>query len=216
MGEYLHNTENLTDQGTEQKSSLSEESRSFQDPVSELANQLYRYGHGDMYDYLDNLNLNTIGKSIVLISSNHYFFKKEDLRDIKMVVDIKNLARKRNIESYLSTINSNIPDGCYFTGCFETPTSKFSGNPDYHKYLFENNDDEEKNRNESNNLLGIIDKLINKLKISLSQNLTKADAEESFMQTGFNVIDMTEINGRIYFSAIKEPKYSNNYSLSRE
>ncbi len=214
MEQYLHTTETPTDRRKEQKSSLIKRDKNYQDTNSELSNKLYRYGHCELYDYLYNFNLNSLKKSIVLLSSNHYFFKKEDLHDIEMVVDVQNLARRRNIESYLNSIHSNIPDGCYFTGCFETPTSRFSGNPDYHKYLFEYEEMPGKNHNGSGNLLGIIDKLYNRLRISLYQNLTRADAETLFRKTGFNVIDMTEINGRIYFSAIKDPGFNNNYTLS--
>lgn len=214
MEQYLHPTEKLTDLRNEQKSNPDRIANGLQKPNSELSNKLYRCGHCDVYDYLDNLKLNSLSKSIVLLSSHHYFFKEEDLQEVEMVVDIQNLARRRDIESYLKSIHSNIPDGCYFTGCFETPTSKFSGNPEYHKYLFEYEKELEENRNASGNLLSIIDKLINRLRISLSQNLSITDTEALFIKTGFNVMNLTEKNGRIYFSAIKEPKYNNNYSLS--
>lgn len=214
MEQSLHITESISDQIKEQTSNFEKQDKGFQDPKSKLSNKLYRCGHCDVYDYLDNYNLNSLGNSIVLLSSNHYFFEEKDLQEVKMVVDIQNLARRRNIESYLNRIHSSIPDGCYFTGCFETPESKFSSSPDYHKYLFEYKEDLGKIQNGSMNLLVIIDKLITRLNTSFYHNLDRADAEALFIKTGFNVMDMSEINGRIYFSAIKEGEVNNDYSLS--
>lgn len=214
MEQYIHKTENLTGWIKGQKRNIEEQDQEQQQPYNELSDKLCRYGQCDMYNYLEKLELNSLSKSIVLLSSNHYFFKKEELRGIEMLVDIQNLSTRKTIEPYLNSIHSNIPDGCYFTGCFKAPTSKFSGKPDYHQYLFEFKQDLEEMGKGSDNLLGMIDKMINRLTISLSQNLTRADVEELFMKTGFNVMDMTEINGRIYFSAIKKPRLNNHYSLS--
>lgn len=216
MEKYLHLKENSLEQKTDSSLINSYDRQTSGVQVSgTLLDTLTKHGHGDVYDYLNTHRLNSVNNCIVLSPSNHYFFEEEDLKDTEMVIDIHNLTKKKDVRSFLSSLYANMPDGCYFTGCFETPSAKFSGNPDYHRYLFEYEDKQGNNRNGSDVILSAIDRLINQLNGSLSEkNLKGKDAEVLFVSTGFRVEDITEANGKIYFAVAKTSGYKKNLSLS--
>lgn len=181
---------------------------------SSLSNVLFRFGSCDVYDYLDSRNLSQINKSVVLSPAKHFFFKEEDLDNVEMVIDIHNLSGRKNTRSYLEKIYNSMPEGSYFAGSFKTPGAKNSGSPDYHRYLFEFEDDTSNDENGSGVLLGMIDKLINRVNSSLTNNINGKEAEKILQMTGFEVKDITEMNGKVYFTSVKTSAHRNNYSLS--
>ncbi|MCF8222327.1 MAG: hypothetical protein K9J25_04210 [Bacteroidales bacterium] len=179
-----------------------------------LYNALYKFGSCDVYDYLDVRNLSHIKNSIVLSPAKHFFFEEEDLHNVEMVIDIHNLSGRKNTRSYFERIYNSMPEGSYFTGSFKTPGAKNSGSPDYHRYLFDYEDATSKDENGSGMLLGMIDKLISRVNSSLTGNINGKEAEKILQMTGFEVMDITEMNGKVYFTSVKTSAYRNNYSLS--
>jgi hypothetical protein len=140
-------------------------------------------GGEDFYHYLQFLNLGRVSDMIVLSPKHHYYFESYDLADVRVLVNIVRLNQIKNLSSFLNTVYNVLPPEADFIGCF-TESKVRNGNifPFYPP-------------------VKIFNMVINFLNSKTERNMNKKDILKLFSLYGFNVNDMTEINGLIYFNA---------------
>ncbi len=169
------------------------------------------FNNFDLNYYLELLRLRP-NKSIVLSPDGHYFFKKDELEKTDLVISQKSLNRVKNLKSFLKNINSNIPEGCYFTGCLESQEKKHGTVPEYYRYLYDEEMHNIQYGKESGIKLNLFDRILNML--NLTGRPDKENLTALLNETGFSVRDILEINGKIYFCTQKSGDFTRAYSLS--
>jgi hypothetical protein len=170
-------------------------------------NQLYAElvgeGNEDFYNYLDWLGLVKVSDLLVLTSSHHYYFEVEDLKNIRTVINLKNLNNISRAKDFLHEIFSVLPDKCHFIGRFTDNKKqnifipiKKTLNPHEGEHL---NGESESGRWHLflNVLYGVIDAKTNKY---MSEKSVRSLLEE----TGLKILDITEFNGITYFCTQKD------------
>lgn len=159
----------------------------------------------DFYNYLDWLDLASSSKTLVLPRKKHFFYSAEDFKGLEVLVNLKCLNKLAELNNFLETIYCSLNDLCYFTGCFQDSDNLKKEIPGYIKYLKEKEEDQHNYKNNNTALTWFSDRfarLFNShAEIALSKDITRI----LLKMTGFTILDMTELNGKIYFCVQKRP-----------
>lgn len=158
----------------------------------------------DFSFYLQKLYLAEDPNIIVLSSSNHYYYEAEDLKNVKTLVNLKQLNHINQVREFLDNIFSILPSKSYLTGCF-------SDNEDQVRFLSDSRKpdrridgqfDPAENGIASRN--PFINMVYNILDIKTNRYLTKKAVTQELKISGWEVVDMTDIKGLTYFCAQKK------------
>lgn len=168
----------------------------------------------DVFDYLERSGIIYKPNVLFLSYTRHYLYDAEDLKEVGSILNFRLINRMTHVRHYFHTINRILSDNGYYAGCFL----------DY------------KNQrqvilNGSHSMLGriflfffrfinrIIPRvpLINKVQLLLNQGKTKCitsnELKELLTRSGFQMVDMEEIDGLTYFIARKS-SHSKHKSIS--
>ncbi len=179
----ITNKRNITD-NHEIKGSFDEKRASFKNtgnnPVFE---KLAAEGGEDFFHYINWLGLAKEQNLMVLSSVHHYFYDFNDLKGVKTLVNLKKLNQISNLDSFLHAVYRVLPPKANLIGCFEDYRSlKGISAPFY----------------QSTRLLN---SFINMLDSKIDRIMSEKDVSRILKEHGFKVIDLTEINGLMYFSS---------------
>jgi hypothetical protein len=158
-------------------------------PVFEI---LEKEGCESFIGYIECLGLPNDQNILVLPSSNHYYYDSEEMRNVKTLINLKELNHIKQIEDFLHNIYHILSPQSNFLGTFidRKNQNKNSGNVDNIE-----NDIESKNPF-LNMVYNFIDLKTNRYMSQKTVNILLTDA-------GFKVIDMTDIKGLTYFCTQK-------------
>ena len=179
---------------------------SFQtDPIRE--NQIYKKfaeeNSNDFFNYLDLLGLTKITDLIILPQVHHYYYEAEDLKNLKMLVHLKQLNYIKNLMSFLYTIYHILPSVSYFTGSFfiNEKQSVFTSMDQKHRDQIPGRF-EIKDKGYASGV-PLLDRMYRLLDFGSKRHLTKGSVSFLLEEAMFKVLDMTEINDITYFCARK-------------
>lgn len=171
-------------------------------------NPLFRKYIPDITDdfsfYLQKIYLAEDPNIIVLSSSNHYYYEAEDLKNVKTLVNLKQLNHINQVREFLDNIYSILPSKSYLTGCFFDNEDQIrflsdSRKPD--RKIDDQFDPAENGITSRNSFLNMV---YNILDIKTNRYLTKKAVTRELEISGWEVVDMTEIKGLTYFCAQKK------------
>jgi hypothetical protein len=149
-----------------------------------LFNKLAAEDCEDFFYYLDWLELAKKPDMMILSSMHHYYYDIDDLKGIRILVNLKHLNRIGQLDGFLHSIYRLLPSGARFMGRFgEDKNREGMAIPLYQSIRF------------------IID-IINLIDSRTEKRLTSNGVKKVLESHGFNIADMTEINGLIYFMAV--------------
>jgi hypothetical protein len=165
--------------------------------------QVYRKlvleGCENFYKYFELLGLANDPNFIVLPSAHHYYYDAEDMKEVKAVVNMKQLNHIKDIKEFLHTIYHILSSQSLFIGIFmdRKHQNGFFSNSTLNQSQIEGKVDPVENGIESkipflNMVYNIMDSKTNRYMSKQAVKLLLGDA-------GFKVIDMTELNGLTYF-----------------
>ena len=135
------------------------------------------------FNYLDRMGLSHEPDLLILSSKHHYYYDHEDLRGVKILVKLKKLNFIKHLDSFLHVLFRMLPPRAKFIGCFTN--SQSPGNKGF-------------NFNHSN---GFFSRFLNFLDARTDRQLKKDEVTVMLESHGFKVLDMTEFNGEVFFSA---------------
>jgi len=156
--------------------------------VNPVHENLIREGCSTFLEYLKWLGLAFEPDMLVLSSRNHFFYDQNDMKEVKVLVNLKKLNTIKHLDSFLHVIYRVLPPDASFLGCFrETKNYRRNGS-----HIFRTN------------LLykRFIDFLDNKT----DRIMTRNDVTELLDAHGFKVVDITEIDGMTYFNTLNQRK----------
>jgi len=133
-------------------------------------------------EYLKWLDLAHEPNLLVLSSRHHFFYDQNDLKGIKVLVNLKKLNQIKHLDSYLHILFRVLPPEANFIGCFnDSGNHKRNGSSVFKSGMF-------------------YKKLIDFLDHRTDRNLSRTEVTEVFDSHGFRIVDMTDINGMTYFN----------------
>lgn len=172
--------------------------------IQDLAGKILTTGKYRMYwEYLEWLGLSEEPNPIILSPNNHYYYDDEELREVKLLVNLKHLNYIKQLKEFLYTVNKALSNKSYLIGSFierKNQFSFFSRYPD--NYNQEGVDPVENGISSRIPLLNMIYDLID-LRTN-NRNMTRKSVTILLELTGFKLLDMTEINGVTCFCAQKK------------
>jgi hypothetical protein len=154
-------------------------------------------------DYIDWLGLAKDSNLLVLSSSQHYYYDKEDLKEVSTVVNLKQLNQIKNLDVLFKTIFNLIPQKSNFIGCFAEKNkhleflSKKSLSPEI------SNTDSTALENGIVSRFSFLNMIYNIMDSRTNRYMTRKEVYQLFEEHGFKILDLTEINGLTYFLAQK-------------
>jgi hypothetical protein len=155
-------------------------------PVSSEISEMASEGGESFISYIRSIGLAGEDNLMVLPSSHHYYYEKNEIAGISTLVNLRSLNMITNLESFLNTLMSVLPPSTNFIGCFSDNGGGRNG---------------QKTRKSS----VLFQKLINMLDSRKVHFMTKNEVFSILEKHGFNIVDMTDIGGMTYFYSQNAP-----------
>lgn len=144
----------------------------------------------NFFRYLKTFNLAKDPDLLILPPNNHYYFDENELKNVRTLVNLKNLNQIKYLNSFLNTLIHILPEDANFLGYFSYNRFTFTGDG-----LF----------------TGLSIRINKFLDLKTDHNMDKKGFSDRLQKFGFRIIDMTEMNGLVYFYV---QKASNTSRLS--
>lgn len=146
---------------------------------------------------------------IVLSSVHHYYFDKDDLKNINTVINLKQLNLIKYIDVFFHSIFKILPPQSNFIGCFLDNKTQYeytvnNTSPQYHT---KNKVDPFENGITSR--IPFLNSVYKLMDSKTDKHLTHRDVSFHLEKQGFKVKDMTDLNGLTYFHSQKPRDYKN-------
>jgi hypothetical protein len=138
-------------------------------------------GGFDFFRYIKSLGMSKENNLIVLSSKHHYYYDESDLKGVSVLVNLKKLNMIKHLDLFLNSLVRLLP-----------PDTKFVG------YFSEDKADK-KNIFHPERILGFISKFENFLDSRTENSMNRNDVSSILEKNGFNVVNMTSMNGHTYF-----------------
>ena len=134
-------------------------------------------GGVSLFRYLKSLNLSRETNLLFLPSNHHYFYDEEDFKNVKLLVNLRKLNHIKDPDKFLKNLGNILPQDIHFIGCFS-----------------------ENNNVSLEGFLSGLSSMVNNLLDMKTVNRMDRDAVSVLLRkNGFQVMDMTEMNGLTYF-----------------
>lgn len=140
-------------------------------------------GGETFFQYIDKLEIAQESDLLILSSKHHYYYDHNDLTGVKVLINLKKLNFIKHLDSFLHVVFRMLPPRSKFIGFFTSSQApKGKGFPFYQSGNF-------------------FSRFLNLIDSRTDRPLYKDDVSRMLESHGFKVLDMTEINGEIFFSA---------------
>lgn len=170
---------------------------------SENVEQRLSTGYRTYWEYMEFLGLAGDPNMIILSPSQHYFYDPEDLKEVSTILNLKQLNYIRDLKEFLKTLNHMLSDDMFFIGSFIDRKHQFSffSNNRYSDHNPKGIDPVENGISSKIPLLNLIYDFLDSR--TNNMNMTKKSVATILEDSGFALVDMTEINGLTCFCAKK-------------
>lgn len=139
----------------------------------------------NFFRYIKNIGLSKEPDLLVLSAKHHYYYDEDELKSVRTVINLKRLNLIKHLDEFLFTFVRILPKNVNFIGCFSD--SKAMNGKTFRFY--------QPSR--------LSDKLINFLDSKTDHTMDKNKVSEILIRNGFEIVDMTEMNGLTYFYSQK-------------
>ncbi len=175
------------------------------DEIIDVLDILHNEGGENLYNYIDWLRLLKRSELIVLSSHHHYFYHNEEMKNVRTVVNLKLLNHIRNLELLIDTVYKLIQPSAFFIGSFAEANNRYNGKVTRSFGVNGNTSKDEAIEHGIISRIPIINLIYNFFDFRTNRYMTRQEVNTIFRLHGFDVIDMTEMNGLVYFCAKKIP-----------
>jgi len=164
-----------------------------------ISNILIKECNASFSNYLEWLGLSHDPKLVVLSSVHHYYYDAEEMKNIKTVVNLKELNYIKDISSFLHSMFLILPPKSYLLGCFAD--NKKQGIFSFRERKTESGTakEAEEIKNGIASRVPILNTLFTFLDAKTFKYLSRSNVTLLLENHGFKVADMTELNGLTYF-----------------
>jgi len=163
-------------------------------------------------EYLSRLNLNEGLNLIVLSSTEHYYYEPDELKDVHVLLNLKQLNHISQLNDFLKSVYCILPLKSLLIGCFadSEKQSRFFSDSRNTEAKYSGQFDPVEHGIESR--IPFLNRLYSFIDIKTNRYLTKKLVVFHLEDTELRVLDMTDINGLTYFCAQKNVRIVRKYS----
>jgi hypothetical protein len=170
-------------------------------PYDRISEMLISEGNESFRHYIEWLGLSHDPKLVILSSIHHYYYDAEEMKNVKTVVNLKELNQIKDIDNFLNSMFIILPPRSYLIGCF-IDNKKQSA----YSFRKRNADDGSKKMNEEESYgiisrIPLLNTIFNFLDSKTNKYMSGKTVNAVLVKNGFNVMDMTELDGLTYFCA---------------
>ena len=135
----------------------------------------------NFFRYLKILGMSGETNLIVLSSKYQYSYAEDDLKNVRILINLKKLNLIKHLDMFLNTLVRILP-----------PNTNFIG-------YFSDKKDVKRNGFHFNRVLRLFNRLNNLIDSGTAHIMNKNEVTELLERNGFKTIDMREMNGLTYF-----------------
>jgi hypothetical protein len=150
-------------------------------------------GYDGIVKYLGWVGLRNDPNTIILSSKHHYYYDPEELRSVNTIINLKELNQIRQIKNFLYSVSNSLQRSSNFIGYF-TDNNQLK----FFKSNTNSNDPKATDFLSTNTFINMI---YNIMDSRVNKGMSKKNVRLLLEDHGFNVLDMTELNGITYFHA---------------
>jgi hypothetical protein len=169
------------------------------DPFEEMSVE----GREDFVNYIHSAGLDKDPNLVFLSSQHHYYYDAEEMKNVKTVINLKEINQIKQIKSFLHSIFNILPPKSNFIGCF-VDNEKING------YELRNNlslshgkDGINSVENGITSRIPFLNMVYSIMDSKTNKYMTRSSVSLLLSDHGFKVVNMSEINGLTYFHAQK-------------
>jgi hypothetical protein len=167
--------------------------------ADEAVDNLITEGGEDFYNYVKSIGLAKDTDLIVLSSRHGYYYDVHEMKNVRTVINLKELNKIKQIKSLFKSYLHFLPNSCNFVGCFVN-------NKKVERFVLRNSSDFIENKKCSDAVeLGIfstypfLNKLYSIMDLRTNTYMSERSVFLLLKDHGYKVMDMTEFNGRTFF-----------------
>jgi hypothetical protein len=131
--------------------------------------------------YLKNLGISREANLVVLSSKHHYYYDENDMKSVRILINLKKLNLIKHLDVFLNSLVRILPPDSDFLGYFSD---------DKRAYV---------NGSLANRISSLISRLNNFLDSRPDRILDRREVTKLLEHNGFEVVNMTKMNGLTYF-----------------
>lgn len=143
----------------------------------------------DLISYLKFVGLPADSNIVILAPGQHYYYDESDLRNVRILINLKRLNQIKDIDRYLHNLYRILPVNASYVGCF------------YESSIKKNKRSSGKHRQT------LISRLVNLFNLKQEQEMSRQKVAELLWKHNFETVDMTDINGLTYFYSRNTEKH---------
>lgn len=153
-------------------------------------------------NYLEKLHMGK-DRNLMVLAANHYYYESEDLKWVRILVNLKQLNEIKQVGDFLTSICSVLPEKSYFIGCFfdNKKQNKLFSDPHKPKRKVDGQFDPEENGICSR--IPFLNMLYSLIDFKTYRYLTKTTVGSHLKEAALKLLDVTEIEELTYFCAQK-------------
>ncbi len=178
-------------------------------PANEVIDNLITEGGNDFYNYIDRIGLVNDPNLIVLSSVHHYYYDADEMKNVKTIVNLKELNKIKQIKIFLQSHLYTMPPECNFIGFFSNNAKVDRYALRYSSSLLLNMKKSEDIENGIVSRIPVINMIYGLMDWKTNRYMSESGVTILLKEFGFTVLDMTEINGRTYFHSQKAGRFYN-------
>jgi hypothetical protein len=134
----------------------------------------------NFFRYLKKRGMSGETDLIVLSAKNHYFYDENDLKRVRVLVNLRKLNMIKHLDMFLNTLVRILPPDTSFVGCFS------DNNAHARSSIF-------------SRLSRLYGRFNNLLDGKTDRKMNTNDVRRLLERNGFEVVNMTSISGQTYF-----------------
>jgi hypothetical protein len=153
----------------------------------------------DFLSFFNQQGLDSEAGLLVIPASHHFYYDADDLKEIKTVINLKQLNHVRDIKEFLRNIASLMPYKSNFVGCFvdNRAQNSFSDKSSNLPSWYTGTDEAFENGIASR--IPFINRMYSFFDARTNRYLSRQSVINLLEEHGFQIIRMTELHGLTYF-----------------
>jgi len=165
----------------------------------ELADEVRR----DLFNYLERLGLVEESRLLVIPSNRHYYYDAEDLKEVKTIINLKQLNHVKEIRDFLRNISELLPERSNFVGCFFDNKNQNGFSDKYRNLPHRLSEKAIAFENGIESRIPFINRMYSFIDSRTNRYLTRRAVTNLLEECGLELVGMTELNGLTYFCTQK-------------
>jgi hypothetical protein len=158
-------------------------------------------GCDNFVKYIEHLDLSKDPNMVVLSSLHHYYYDAEEMTNVNTIINLKELNQIKQLKDFLHSIFRMLPPNCNLIGCFVNNKKQkgFVLNTGPSDSYYKRNSDAIENGIASSSPL--LNMLYNMIDSKTNKYMSERSVSLLLGEHGFNLLDITEVDGLTYFCA---------------